>query len=337
MEKKKAIKNSTQDTIDQIIQLFVEGYFKQANSAGHMAPLIPPSIYKIEALIDYIRNITINVNAYIYEWFRVDMTPNAAPAKSLLKSLLKSHATDYKSLVELFLSLDTMITNNSLIPFLCGDILNHFLNNPSFHTETILDELIMNFNANRRAASASDCVMLPSDILLVPTDYQLDLSKIKKVFNDILHFGIGYPDGLRITINAIITEKIKDIDKITNMLILYEKVQQSIEYKDSKIEEESSGPTKTITNSRQNKKPVLSYKEKTYSQSSQSSQSSQGGKKYYKKNITFKKKIVKKTNEKLKTKSKKTRRQKNLRKVTLKHKKPRKHKSIKHKYRKHKL
>jgi len=345
MEKKKAIKYSTQETVNQIIQLFVDGYFKQASRTGHMAPLIRPSIYKTEALIAYIRNITLNINVYIHQWFKVNMTSNAAPAKSLLEP----RDYDYKSLVELFSSLDTMITNNSLIPFLSADILNYFINDGSFHTETILDELIKNFNANRAAERKSGCVMLPSDILLVPSSYQISLSQIKDVFNDTLHVGLGYPDGLRITINAIITEQIKDITAITSMLLSEEHDQQSIEYKISKFEEESSGPTKTITN--RSKKQVLSYKEKTYrgpnarySQSSQSSQSqpsqsqsSQGGKKYYKKNITFKKKIVKKTNEKLKTKSKKTRRQKNLRKVTLKHKKPRKHKSIKHKYRKHKL
>ena len=322
MEKKKAIKDSTQNTIDQIIKLFVAGYFKQANKAGHMAPLIVPSIYKTEALIDYTRNITSNINIYIYEWFRVRITPHGAPAKRLLKS----QDYDYKSLVKLFSSLDSIIKNNSLIPLLGADIMNYFINGGSFHTETILDEIIKNFNAYRRAASASDCVMLPSDILLVPTGYQLDLSKIKNVFNNILNVGLGYPDGLRITINAIITEKIKDIKVITDKLKLKEIAQQSIEYKEEKS---FSG---TIISKGQPTKSLLKpmYPKIIDSQS-------QGGKKYYKKNITLKKKIVKKTNEKLKTKSKKTRRQKNLRKVTLKHKKPRKHKSIKHKYRKHKL
>jgi len=323
MEKKKAIKDSTQYTIDQIIKLFVAGYFKQANKAGHMAPLIVPSIYKTEALIDYTRNITSNINDYIYEWFRVRITPHGAPAKRLLKS----QDYDYKSLVKLFSSLDSIIKNNSLIPLLGADIMNYFINGGSFHTETILDEIIKNFNADRRAASAGgDCVMLPSDILLVPTGYQLDLSKIKDVFNNILNVGLGYPDGLRITINAIITEKIKDIKVITDKLKLKEIAQQSIEYKEEKS---FSG---TIISKGQQTKSLL---KPMYSKDRDSQ--SQGGKKYYKKNITFKKKIVKKTNEKLKTKSKKTRRQKNLRKVTLKHKKPRKHKSIKHKYRKHKL
>jgi len=353
MEKKKAIKNSTQSTINQIIQLFVEGYFKQANPAGHMAPVIVPSIYKTEALIAYIRNITGNINMYIHEWFRVRMSKDAAPAKSLLAH----HNYDYKSLVKLFLSLDTMITNNSLIPFLCADILNYFINGGSFHTETILDELIKSFNADRAAKRESDCVMLHSDILLVPSSYQIDLSKIKNVFNNIINLGLGYPDGLRITINAIITEKIKDIQAITKMLLLAEHEQQAKGYVEEQYEvrrdrdrdtgseeseesEESDDDTPDERKKRADARKREDARKKMEMAAKRAAEGVtryDGGKKYYKKNITFKKKIVKKTNEKLKTKSKKTRRQKNLRKVTLKHKKPRKHKSIKHKYRKHKL
>ena len=73
--------------------------------------------------------------------------------------------------------------------------------------------------AREAAALASGCVMLPSDILLVPTRYQIHLSQIKNVFNNTLNVGLGYPDGLRITINAIITEKIKDIRVITDKLM----------------------------------------------------------------------------------------------------------------------
>jgi len=338
--------------------LFVEGYFKQANPAGHMAPVIVPSIYKTEALIAYIRNITGNINMYIYEWFRVRMSKDAAPAKSLLAH----HNYDYKSLVKLFSSLDTMIKDNSLIPFLSADILNYFINGGSFHTETILDELIKSFNTDRAAKRESDCVMLHSDILLVPSSYQIDLSKIKNVFNNIINLGLGYPDGLRITINAIITEKIKDIEAITKMLLLAEHKQQAKGYVEERHEERDEARIlDELRRDSKTKNPDRRDRDTESEESEESEESDNdtpderkkremaakraaaratrydGGKKYYKKNITFKKKIVKKTNEKLKTKSKKTRRQKNLRKVTLKYKKPRKHKSIKHKYRKHKL
>jgi len=312
MEKKKAIRTSTQMTTDQFIEFFVNGYFKQANKTGFMAPLVIPTENKTEAIIAYTRNITSNINTYINTWFMVRLTPQGAPAKSSLQSGDYS----YESLVKCFLSLDTIIINPSPIPLLAADIMNDFLNNPVFHTETILDELISTFNTNR----SNKCVMLPSDILLVPTVYQVyqvHLSRIKEILDSTLNSGYGYPDGLRITINAIITEQMKDITEITSILEVNESKQLLTDYTKLDIDK-GKGPRLTIK-----KTPYSNFKK--------------GGTKYYKKNITFKKKIVKKTNEKLKTKSKKTRRQKNLRKVTLKHKKPRKHKSIKHKYRKHKL
>jgi len=312
MEKKKTIRTSTQMTIDQIIELFVNGYFQRASSTGSMAPIINPSANKTEAIIAYTRNITSNINTYIYKWFMVRLTPQGAPAKSSLQSV----PYYYESLVRYFLSLDTIIINPSPIPPLAVDIMNYFLNNPVFHTETILDLLINTFNTNR----PDKCVMLPSDILLVPTQYQDYLSKIKDILNSTLNSELGYPDGLRITINVIITDKMKDITEIEKML-------KSTEYNQLLREYQKAIPDK--------KTPDISIPIKKIHTIKKPSK--KGGMKYYKKNITLKKKIVKKTNEKLKTKSKKTRRQKNLRKETLKHKKPRKHKSIKHKYRKHKL
>ena len=324
MEKKQAIKNSTQHTIAQIIQLFIDGYFKQANISGSMFPVIPPSANNTEAIIAYTRNITFNINAYIRKWFTVTLTSSSAPAR---RSLNLSNY-NYKLLVECFLSLDNMIKNDDLIPRLCADILNYFLNDPSFHTETILDELIVTFNTSRR----TQCVMLPSDILLVPTEYQKNLSIIKEILNDSLNSELGYPDGLRITINAIITQKIKNITAITSMLNSEEKAAHLIEYQD-------------IIKSRadEDEQQRLRYEQQRRNDPD-TTRRRDGGYNRGKKNITLKNKkmvknikVVKKTQEKLKTKPKKTRRQKNLRKVTLKHKKSRKHKSIKHKYRKHKL
>lgn len=328
MEKKQAIKNSTQMTIEEIIRLFINGYFKQANSSGLMFPVIPPSANNTEAIIAYTRNITFNINVYIHKWFTVRFTQLGAPARSSLNP----GDYDYKLLVQLFLSLDTMIKDNNLIPLLCADIMNYFLNNPLFHTETILDKLIVNFNTS----IGTQCVMLPSDILLVPTAYQIYLSKIKDILNVSLNSGYGYPDGLRITINAIITEQIKNITAITSMLNSKEYEELLREYNDSHAPKERAtgyGVIKTIIKSSRNSRGNLStilYKT--------------GGTKYYKKNITLKNKkmvknikVVKKTQEKLKTKPKKTRRQKNLRKVTLKHKKSRKHKSMKHKQRQNKI
>lgn len=327
MEKKKTIRTSTQMTIDQIIELFVNGYFKQASSTGFMAPVVIPTENNTEAIIAYTKNITSNINTYINMWFSVSLNPQAAPAKSSLQS--GTYYYDYESIVRCFLSLDTIIIVPSLIPFLAADIMNYFLNNPVFHTETILDLLINTFNTTR----SSPCVMLPSDILLVPTQYQDYLSRIKDILNSTLNSELGYPDGLRITINVIITEQMKDITEIKKMLKSTEYNQLLTEYQIELTED--TIPDKKIPDKKIPDKGAVDIL--TIKKTHLLTKPKKGGTKYYKKNITLKKKIVKKTNEKLKTKSKKTRRQKNLRKVTLKHKKPRKHKSIKHKYRKHKL
>ena len=313
MEKKQAIKNSTHMTMEQIIKLFIDGYFKQANSLGLMFPVIPPSANNTEAIIAYTRNITLNINAYIHNWFTVHFTPLGAPARSSLNP----GDYDYKSLVKCFLSLDTMIKDDDLIPLLCADILNYFLNNPLFHTETILDELIQTFNASIR----KKCVMLPSDILLVPTEYQIYLSKIKDILNVSLNSEFGYPDGLRITINAIITEQIKNITAITSMLNSEEKKAQLIEYQD-------------ITKSRPIQDRTISGVKKTIEKSSKKLSGNlmstnlfkKGGTKYYKKNITLKNKKINNKSRKHKSKKHKSKKHKS-----------KKHKTRKHKTRKHKM
>jgi hypothetical protein len=295
-----------------------------------MAPVVIPTENNTEAIIAYTRNITSNINIYIDTWFSVLLTPQGAPAKSSLQS----GPYYYESSVRCFLSLDTIIINPSPIPLLAADIMNYFLNNPVFHTETILDLLINTFNTTR----SSQCVMLPSDILLVPTQYQDYLSRIKDILNSTLNSELGYPDGLRITINVIITEQMKDITEIKKMLKSTEYNQLLTEYQIELTEDtipDKKIPDKKIPDKKIPDKGAVDIL--TIKKTHLLTKPKKGGTKYYKKNITLKKKIVKKTNEKLKTKSKKTRRQKNLRKVTLKHKKPRKHKSIKHKYRKHKL
>ena len=287
MEKKKAIRTSTQMTIDQIIELFINGYFKQANKTGFMAPLINPSVNKTEAIIAYTRNITLNINTYIYTWFRVRLTQQGAPAKSSRQP----GPYYYESIVRCFLSLDTIIINPSPIPLLAADIMNYFLNNPVFHTETVLDELINTFNTDR----PQKCVMLPSDILLVPTVYQDYLSGIKGFLNSTLNSELGYPDGLRITINAIITEKMKDIKEITSILELNESEQLLTDY--AKLDKY---------------KPAIRTIKKTPLK--------KGGTKYYKKNITLKNKKINHKSKKHKSRKHKSKKHKSRNHKTRKHK-----------------
>jgi hypothetical protein len=212
-----------------------------------------------------------------------------------------------------------------------------------FNSEDILDKLIVRFNEEY----GSECTMLPADVLLVPSQ-NADLCyhplvPTKNQLEDIMHSSLGFPDGVRITINALVSDQkqqinIRDIDLV------------ALEKMEAEAIPEQQGRKRTLDTASSDDDSIRSISDDSMSDDEKKERrryhpkrprpeklETQGGYNKGKKNITFKKKIVKKTNEKLKTKSKKTRRQKNLRKVTLKHKKPRKHKSIKHKYRKHKL
>ena len=306
MGKKRAIKESTQRTIEQIIEIFVNGLYKQASRSGSMFAAIPPAANKTEAIINYIRNITYNINMYIQTWLTITLTSQSAPAKIKVHT---PYPMDYRSLVRLFFSLDNMINFTNLIPCLSADIMHYFLNTPILHTEVILDQLINSYNLEMKG---KECVMLPSDILLVPTkEYQVGLLPIKDTLDETLYSEYGYPDGLRITINAIITPDIKDIKRIIAMLQSGEKYAESKEYiyKETSARETYTGPKKSIFKKKPISKSVLMERV--------------GGNKYYKKNITLKnKKMVKNTKYELKNKK-------------IKHK-TRKHKSKKHKTRKHK-
>jgi hypothetical protein len=73
-----------------------------------------------------------------------------------------------------------------------------------------LDNLITTFNAKRAAltGTTSQCFMPPSDLLAVPTnkDFNGPLRKIKHILDGTRYSELGYPDGIRITLNAIETE-----------------------------------------------------------------------------------------------------------------------------------
>jgi hypothetical protein len=70
-----------------------------------------------------------------------------------------------------------------------------------------LDLLIESFKEIKRQLTGkeSNAKMNPSSLILAPThrDFNLSLNSIKEVFKDSQHAALGYPDGIRITINAI--------------------------------------------------------------------------------------------------------------------------------------
>jgi len=213
-EKKQAIREATQNSIDETMKFHQAGYFKQANSLGEMFAMVDPAQNSTEAIIDYISNITYHMNIYIETWETINprgeniLSSKAAPA--LHEGGLPARFS-HKSVCYNFLSLDTIFTvDDGLVARLSADILNYFLNNPNFNTEAILDNLIKSFNAKRAAltGTTSNCFMPPSDLLAVPTnkDFNGPLRTIKHILDGTRYSQLGYPDGIRITLNAIETE-----------------------------------------------------------------------------------------------------------------------------------
>jgi len=167
-----------------------------------------------EAIIDYISNITYHMNIYIEKWETINSRGenilSASAAPGLHEGGLPARFS-HKSVCYNFLSLDTILTvDDGLVARLSADILNYFLNNPNFNTELILDNLITTFNATRTAltGTTSQCFMPPSDLLAVPTNKNFNgpLRTIKHILDGTRYSELGYPDGIRITLNAIETE-----------------------------------------------------------------------------------------------------------------------------------
>ena len=214
-EKKQAIRDATQNSIDETMKFHQAGYFKQANSLGEMFALVNAAANSTEAIIDYISNITYHMNIYIEKWETINprgkniLSSNAAPA---LHEGGLPRRFSHKSVCYNFLSLDSILkVNDGLVARLSADILNYFLNNTyNFNTEAILDNLLKSFNAKREALTGvtSNCFMPPSDLLVVPTnkDFNGPLRTIKHILDGTRYSELGYPDGIRITLNAIETE-----------------------------------------------------------------------------------------------------------------------------------
>ena len=103
--------------------------------------------------------------------------------------------------------MDTLLyESKGLLGRLSSDILGFFLNYPSFETEKILDSLIQTRN-NENAQEGIDItyVMPPSDLVLAPTNptFSRSLKYLKDLINTTRQSENGFPDGIRITINAI--------------------------------------------------------------------------------------------------------------------------------------
>jgi hypothetical protein len=184
LKQKKEIDSETRNNIDKIVK-----YILKTEATNE------------DAIIKYIQRITFYINIYIYLWENKKLSPAAAPAYDKLPQNIKKINITHTKVCRNFLSLDTILRENSgLIVALAGDILHYFLQSPYFNTEAILDSV----------TEKTDNVHLlpPSDIILVQTQKKVTepLQFIKDIYETIKYSDYGYPDGVRVTINAIETE-----------------------------------------------------------------------------------------------------------------------------------
>ena len=216
--KKLNIEQSTHDVIDETMKFYQVGYTKQANALGDTVAMVSPAQNSTEAVIKYITTITYNMNIYIEKWQSLDKDGNpvldrGAPALKKLYTNGLLEPINYEKVCTNFLSLNNILYGiNGLLTHLSSDIINYFLNNPDYNTELILDNLLISFNTKRTTllGKASKCIMLPSDLFLVHTnkEFARSLVNILEILTDIQNFEPefpGFPDGIRITINAIET------------------------------------------------------------------------------------------------------------------------------------
>lgn len=206
LKKKQIISDSTRDNIDETVKL---------NMSDHQKPDGSVSSYNnsTEALIHFLKYTTYNLNIYLEKWpvLSISAAPGKYygefPQKLLYKnnSSREQYETAYHSVCYSFLNLNNILYHNEgLISRISADIINYFLNNPLFQIERLLDNLILSINKKH----IDSCFMPPSDVTLVPTNkvFSSALKSLKSLFNKSRYSELGYPDGLRITINAIETD-----------------------------------------------------------------------------------------------------------------------------------
>ena len=212
-KKKDIIAESTEANVEEVTQLFNKGLYEKASRDGTMAPVIQKSDTMTEALILYLFHISKTLNDYLNSWENNKLSPNAAPGLNYKSSVLEnstiSFSDKYYKILQLFGTVESLLYGeDSLIPRLMGDLMNFYINFPNFQTEKILDKLLLTYNSKNN----NKCKLAPANIIIVPTNQSFNsgLKIIKDILLDSLYnsFGeIGFPDGLRITINAIDTTK----------------------------------------------------------------------------------------------------------------------------------
>lgn len=211
LQKKILIGDATRNNIDEILKFYMSGYHQAEDRNGRAYHPIPTQPNSTEAIIEYLHHVTFHLNVYINRWETDKLSRNSAPGLFMNgPRVVEPRDYSYRTICFSFLTLDSLLhSNNCFVGRLGSDILNYFLNNPEFQTEAILDSLIKSVNNQRRRIDPrSWAYMPPSDLVLAPThpSFSRSLRTLKDILENSRYSELGYPDGLRLTINAIRTD-----------------------------------------------------------------------------------------------------------------------------------
>ena len=213
LEKKNQISEATSENVSEIVKFYLTGYNAPENKYGEEIPILPSSDNSTEAIIAYLNYTSYNLNVYLKYWLDNKLSKFSAPGGNWLRERF----SNYDNLCAAFVSLDTLLYDEkSCVLRMASDVITYFLNNPVFNTENILDSLVETINNKRESQGLEgNCFMPPSDVVLAPNEKDLydPLKLIKEILEESKFTELGFPDGIRITINAISTEATPPYDE----------------------------------------------------------------------------------------------------------------------------
>ena len=225
-EKKRLIEQATRNNISEINKFFLAGVYKAVARNGRVYSVsnLRQQENSTESLIFYLNNTTFGINRYIraWEWARLSHWP--APGLRLRRNLtMRDLNITYDEVCRSFLTLHNLMNNGeNLIPRLCSDILFSFVNDPTYQTEGILDSLIQTVNNDRRGRP--EAYMPESAITIAPNQPRIfndSLTVMKNIFEAISSRDTDHmtamPNGLRITINVVVSEPDDDSEGDTDL------------------------------------------------------------------------------------------------------------------------
>lgn len=183
LEKKRRIEKETNKNIETTINTYKDG-IKDPHTRIYT---LDQHHNELNAIIEYLHSVTNKMNIHIQTW--EDGKYNCFEGCGFKNKKWIDVFNDFQTL-------ESLLKSNELLT-LSVDIINLFLNDPTFNTETILDNLIKN---------NKDCRMDPSTLQIAPNKEIIDKFRFMKRRLQKQRFSeLGFPDGIHITLNAIYT------------------------------------------------------------------------------------------------------------------------------------